>query len=323
MNINRQYRLCFLLAALCILSACSQRQDHYQGYVEGENTYMASSASGILKQLFVKQGEQVEAGQLLYKLDPYPQVLIVSQSRQQLRQAQKVLKDLIAPRRPEEIEAKLAQVNQADAQMKLNALRVKRNEILFARHVVAKDTLDAAIERYQQSKYLKEQYEAGYQLAKQGARKDMIKSQQAQVFGLLAKLKQAQWELLQKNVYAPASGIIFDTYYRVGEYVANQGAVLSLLSPDNVRIEFFVPAQALARLHIGDHIRFTCDGCKNARDAEISYISPEAEYIPPLIYSRENNDKIVFRVKASVKDSQAIFPGQPVMVTITGNQYES
>lgn len=109
--------------------------------------------------------------------------------------------------------------------------------------------------------------------------------------------------------------MIFDTYYLTGEYVSAEHAVASLLAPENIYIEFFVPLVALHNLRVGSSINFTYEGSKDIYEGRVIYISPSAEYLPPLVYSRENNDKIVFRIKARAKSIDTkLFPGQPVMV---------
>ncbi len=199
--------------------------------------------------------------------------------------------------------------------MTLAELRVKRNK-----HVLDKDTLDASLERYHELTYLKQQFEANLALAKQGARVEQIKAQKSQIAVLSSKVNLSRWQLSQKSFYAIADGMIFDTYYKKGEFVDAARPVAALLTPDNIRIEFFVPAEELAYLHVKKKITFDCDGCSKNNQAEINYISPEAEYVPPLVYSRENRDKLVFRIKATIKDAARFKPGQPVVVTVSRHE---
>lgn len=158
------------------------------------------------------------------------------------------------------------------------------------------------------------QYEANLKLAQLGSRIYQIKAQQSMVNSLSAKLNNAKWELSQKTIYAPADGVIFDTYYRKGEFIAAQQSVVSLLTPENIRIEFFVPLKYLSKIKVGQKITFDCEGCKKKNPAVIQYVSPEAEYLPPLVYSRENSSKLVFRIKASIMHPTQFKPGQPVVV---------
>lgn len=307
-----------LFLIVLILSSCSG-SDHkqFQGYIEGENIYLASPFYGILKDLNVHRGEQVNKGQILFILDPNPQRINIDQVESELDQAESTLVDLEKPRRLPEITAIEAQIEQANAQIQLATIRVDRFQKLFNKQASDKDSLDAAIANLQQQQQLKQQYEANLALAKLGGRDDLIKAQKAQINALQAKLNEAKWELEQKTIAAPAAGTIFDTYYRQGEYVASQQPVVSLLIPQNIRVEFFVPIDYLDRVKVGQEITFDCDGCAGTNKAVISYISPEVEYIPPVVYVRENYSKLVFRIKASIQNKPADFkPGQPVMVTL-------
>jgi HlyD family secretion protein len=132
----------------------------------------------------------------------------------------------------------------------------------------------------------------------------------------MVKLEEAEWRLAQKTLIAPEDGVIFDTYYKEGEVVGDQQPVLSLLTPRNIRVEFFIPVERLSTLKLNQKIQFTCEGCPEGQQAQITYVSPQAEYVPPLVYSRENNDKLVFRVKATIVPPVQVRPGQPVQVSV-------
>jgi HlyD family secretion protein len=307
----------FIAILASLLSSCHNAHHYsYQGYVEGENLYLASPYSGNLIESFVQRGQQVKKGQLLFRLDDNPQLLDVKQDQALLVQAKKVLADLSKPRRVPEINAIIAQIAQVDAQIKLAALRVKRNQELVKKSALDQDSLDASVERFNELTYLKVQTEENLKLAKEGSRPDQIKAQKALVYSLLARVNNGKWKLSQKSIYAPADGVIFDTYFLKGEWVGSSQPIATLLEPNNIRIEFFVPVNELASVHLNQTITFDCDGCAKENKARISYISPEAEYIPPLVYSRENNDKLVFRIKAQLNHPEQFKPGQPVIAMV-------
>jgi HlyD family secretion protein len=93
-------------------------------------------------------------------------------------------------------------------------------------------------------------------------------------------------------------------------------AVVSLLPAENIFVRFFVPEPVLGSLHLGDQVGLRCDGCAGGLTATISFISPQAEFTPPLIYSEDNTAKLVFLIEARPPPDQAIKfnPGQPVQV---------
>lgn len=308
---------CILIVLFSIgLFACSDSgQDHqFQGYVEGENSYLASPYSGILEKLLVSRGDQVKRGQILFQLDTEPQALEIQQASANLLQAQNLLKDLQQPRRLPEIAAIEAQIQQTSAQIELAEIRVARVQELLKRNAIDKDSVDAAIANLKEQQQLKAQYESNLALAKLGSRDYLITAQQAAVNSLTAKVSEMKWELAQKTIEAPNDGYIYDTYFREGEFVPAQQVVLSLLPPERVRIEFFIPISMLNAIKRGQEIHFLCYYCKEKAEATITYISPEAEYIPPLVYSRENTEKLVYRIKARIHDPNQFKPGEPVTV---------
>ena len=92
--------------------------------------------------------------------------------------------------------------------------------------------------------------------------------------------------------------------------------VVSLLPPGNIFVRFFVPEGSLAKLHAGDPVALSCGGCPAGLSATISFISPRAEYTPPLIYSESSKAKLVFLIEAQPPLEQAagLNPGQPIEV---------
>lgn len=302
------------MTLILTLVNCTSEEKSFQGYVEGDNIYIASPYAGLLNILAVKRGQRVTRGQLLFQLDKNPELLVIQEYDASVRQAQHVLKDLEQPKRQPEIQAIKAQIDQTKADKGLAAIRLTRQQKLFTRGVAAKDTVDAAVAHYQQLEQLEKQYRENLKLAETGSRNEQILAQKAQIDSLKSRLGQAYWQLAQKHREAPFSGIIFDTYFREGEWVGSQQPVVSLLTAENVHIEFFVPAPLLSTLKTGQSLEFAVTGSKTRSKGKVYYISPEAEFMPPLVYSRENANKLVFRVQLALTEFGQYKPGQPVTV---------
>ena len=130
--------------------------------------------------------------------------------------------------------------------------------------------------------------------------------------------------LTQKTVAAPATGVVEDVYYRVGEQVGAGMPVLSLLPPQNRKLRFFVPQADLDRVPPGAKVDVHCDGCTSNFAATVRFVSPQAEYTPPVIYSDSARQKLLFLVEAwpELADALKLKPGQPVEVRLaqTGAQ---
>jgi HlyD family secretion protein len=149
-----------------------------------------------------------------------------------------------------------------------------------------------------------------------GSRSDQVAGAEANVSALDAALARAEWDLSQKRQTAPVAGSVFDTLYREGEWVAAGRPVVALLPPQHVKVRTFVPQPWLGSIHVGDALEVRVDGAKEPYTAKVSFISPRAEYTPPVIYSRESREKLVFMVEGVFDAAAAakLHPGQPVDV---------
>ena len=113
---------------------------------------------------------------------------------------------------------------------------------------------------------------------------------------------------------APSAARVEELFYRPGEWVAANQPVVSLLPDDRVKVRFFVPEQEVARYRPGRSVRFSCDGCAAGLTARISYVSPRPEFTPPVIFSRDSRDRLVFMVEALPAKPANLMPGLPVDV---------
>jgi HlyD family secretion protein len=311
----------FLLALMMLfaLVGCSdQDKPAYLGYIDGKYIYLSSSVPGNLIQRLVNRGEQVKEGQKLYTLDPNPQQSELEQAQAQLTQSRQTLANLITGQRQTILNEITAQQRQAQADFVLAEQNIKRYRKLYKDGAVGKAELDSREATYNSTKEKVKEVNANLAEAKLGARKHLIFAQEAEVDVERANIKKLEWELSQKTMYANKSGLIFDTFYREGEYVPAGQAVLALLPPQNIRLQFFVPEKVLSQIKIGDQVNFTCDNCKRSNNATIYYISPQAEYTPPIIYSRDTREKLVYKVEADMPSQEAVkfHPGQPIEVSI-------
>jgi HlyD family secretion protein len=132
------------------------------------------------------------------------------------------------------------------------------------------------------------------------------------------RLVKAEWDLTQKRQLAPQAGLVFDTLFRVGEWVAAGRPVVALLPPGNIKVRAFVPETEIGAVHQGDRVRVGVDGASESFIGKVSFISPKAEYTPPVIYSRESREKLVFMIEIVFDAESAVklHPGQPVDVRL-------
>jgi HlyD family secretion protein len=287
-----------------------------QGYIEGEYVYVAAPVAGRLETLHVARGAQVAAATPLFELDRASEQPGRDDAAARLASAEANLADLRKGKRPSELASIEAQLAQAQAMLELAEAELNRRERLVASNVASREAVDQARAAYQRDKARVAELQAELKTAHLGARVDEIQAAEAEVTAARAQLAQAEWRLDQMSQAAPQAGVVVDTLYRPGEWVAAGAPVVSLLPPENVKVRFFVPEPRLGAIAIGGEVRVGCDACAPDLSAVISYIAPEAEYTPPVIYSREMRAKLVYLVEAKPRRPSALRPGQPVDVTL-------
>lgn len=131
-------------------------------------------------------------------------------------------------------------------------------------------------------------------------------------------VEQAQWRFQQKEQTAPGDSLVYDTYFRPGEWVPPGTPIIALLPPEAMKVRFFVPAADLGKLAIGAPLEVRMDGLPDPLPGRVSFVSPQAEYTLPIIYSRENRGKLVFLVEGSLAPEYArrLHPGAPIEVRL-------
>ncbi|WP_246171229.1 HlyD family secretion protein [Pandoraea eparura] len=306
------------LAALAWLAGCGDHGPRpWQGYVEGEFVYVASSQAGTLTTLSVTRGQQVKAGDALFDLESTFELAAQAHARETLASAEAQLRDLDTGKRPDEIAVATAQLKQAVAVRDRSLAQFDRDQAQYAAGGIAREQLDASRADARSSAARVQELQSSLAVARLPGRDAQRQAQAAQVAVARASLAQADWQLAQKHPVASAAGRVYDTMYRVGEWVPAGNPVVQLLPPGNIKVRFFVPEADLGRLRTGQTVHIACDRCGAGVSAHITYVAHQAEYTPPVIYSNDTRDKLVYLIEAhpATDDAVKLNPGQPVQVT--------
>jgi HlyD family secretion protein len=316
-------RASLVLAMLPLgLAACSNGpSDTFQGYGEGEYVYVASPYAGRLEKLDVARGAQVAAGATLFVIEHGVEQAAVDAAEAKVRNADAVITNLVGAKRKPELDALRAQIESATAALKLAKTQLDQKESLRKRGYVTQEALDVARANYERDTAQLTQMQAQLRSGLQSVgREAEIDAARANLEAARAELAQAKVKRDQKIAVAPAAALVQDTFFREGEWVPAGSPVVSLLPPGNIKARFFVPEAVVGRLRIGDRVSISCDGCAAPFAARISFVSPQAEYTPPVIYSRESRQKLVFMIEARPDgaDARKLHPGQPVDVRLEG-----
>jgi HlyD family secretion protein len=312
-----RFSLLLLTAFAFLLGACSHSAPTgWQGYLEGDFVYVGAPLAGQLEKLAVQKGARVNIGAPLFVLEQSAELSALREAAGRLRQSQAQLADLKKGQRPSEIAAIEARLAQAKTAAELSGNEFERAAKLHASKVMSDDDYDRARLNHEADTKLIAETAAQLTTAQLGSRIDTIAAAEAEVTAAQAAVDHAGWSVAQKTQTAPRPALVYDTLYREGEFVAAGQPVVSLLPPENIKVRFFVPESEFANLKAGEAVNVAISG-QSTLTAHITYLSPQPEYTPPILYNRENRTKLVFMIEAAFDPAAArdLHPGQPVDVS--------
>jgi HlyD family secretion protein len=282
-----------LIACTLALAACGGKAPtRLQGYAEADYLYLSPREAGFVETLAVKEGDEVKPGALVFRLD-------VDRSNATLAHAQ-------AQRNAsrDTATAQTQSIAEARAEVNLAQVTLARSQALFAKGYVAKAQVD------QDTANLKA---AEARLRNASAQRKAATSTTGASQADVALAHEAAED---RSVFAPAAGRIERIFLRPGELAQAGAPVVSLLTPANMRLRFFAPERELALLRLGDVVDVSCDNCAAGMTARISFIANEPQFTPPVIYSTDQREKLVYLVEAHPEHPESFRPGQPVDITL-------
>lgn len=305
-----------ILAALVLagLSALPRlgRPAALSGYVEGEPLYLSAPVSGSVVRVNVRRGDEVKAGQTLFTIDPRQLSAQREQARADVAAAEAEARDARQGQRPVELavfdaEVAAAEARARDAQSVLNRVRplVQKGIYAPARLDDARASAQAAQAEVAAAKRRRE-------AAALGAREEQVRAADSRVAQSQAGLSAAAARLSDLAPVAPAAARVEEVFFQPGEWAGANQPVVALLPNDRIKLRFFAPEETVAAYRPGRTVRFSCDGCAEGLTARIVFVAPRPEFTPPVIYSRESRDRLVYLIEAV--PSVRLNPGQPVDV---------
>ncbi len=297
--------------AAWLLLGRSERIETLSGYIEGESLYLSAPVAGTIEWVTAVEGTRVPGGQRLFAIAPATLTAQGQQARAGLAAARTQIASAEATARQAEAEAGAATAEAERARRDLARLLSVQGEDPAA---VAGRDVDAARAAVRSA-------EARVAAARRtaDARRAQIEAARAQAAEAEGGEREVQIRVDQLSPQAPAPARVEEVFFQPGEWVAANQPVVSLLPDERVKVRFYVPEQEVSRYRPGTRVRFSCDGCPAGLAATIRYVSPRPEFTPPIIFSRDSRDRLVFMVEAWPARPAGLRPGLPVDVIPLGD----
>ncbi len=292
----------------------------WNGYVEADYVYIAPVTPGRITAVHVREGDKVKAGALLVELETDAQTAALAAAKAGVAQAQANLDNLETGSREAEINVIEASLKSAVASRDLAQQDHDRTFALRARGQATSAQMQQAEGTLAQANAQVEQLQAQLQVAKLPARKAQRLAAEAALNVARSQQKSAEIALADRSLMSPIDGRVDQRLYDPGEVAGAGAAILSLYDPARLKVIFYVPEAKRSSVKLGEVLDVSCDGCQPGLTAEITRIGVEPQFTPPILYSRDERGRLVFRAEARLMQTDGLSPGQPVSILPEGRK---
>jgi HlyD family secretion protein len=307
-----------LLLPLFLLAGCGNASDQstYTGYVEVKYRYIAAEQAGRIITEPVTEGDRVEKGDLLFRLEAQAQEAQLARLEAQVAEAAAGVSDISAGARPEEMKALQARLSEARARYTQARSDRDRHMALVEQELEPQAVADKVQADYRAARARLRAAEEAINIARLGGREGQVSAARAALEAARQSADEARYRLAQRSVSAPVNASVEEIYYRPGEVVGAGRPVMALLPENAMVVRFFVSQQALPGFSLGQELQIKADGLDQPIEAKITFISSRAEFTPPVIYSADSREPLVFMVEARPATQQGLHAGLPVDVEL-------
>ncbi len=284
----------------------------FNGYLEADYLYVAPLSPGRIVEIGAEEGQGVLAGQVLVRLEDSAQRAALRGAEAAVAQARANLENLSTGGRADEIAVIAASLHRAEADRALAEANFARTERLAGQGQVSTARVDQDRTALEAARAQVEQLQAQLAVAQLPARDAQRVAAEAALAVAEAQAETARIALEDRVLRAPASGLLERRFYEAGEVAGTGAPILAILVPGEVRVIFYLPEAERAGFHLGDVLKLGCDGCAEGMEARLVQMASAPQYTPPILYSRDERGRLVFRAEATVKGAEGLLPGQPV-----------
>jgi HlyD family secretion protein len=287
----------------------------YNGYVEADYVYVAPLSAGRIVSVLAAEGDRVAKGQLLLKLEDTSQTEALRAAEAGVAVARANLDNLQTGSREAEIAVIRASLHKAFADQKLARTTLDRSTALLERGLVPPAQVDTDRANLDRADAQIEQLQAQLKVAELPARDAQRLAAEGSLDMAKAQAAIARSNLDDRTIQAPATGVVDRIFFDAGEVAATGAPILSIFPPDRLKAIFFIPEPERTSFRVGDRLNLACDGCGEGITARITYLASDPQYTPPIIYSRDERARLVFRAEALLEHGDGLLPGQPISLS--------
>jgi len=283
------------------------------GTIEATEVEVSSKLPGRIAQLLVKEGDTVQAKQIIARLDMAEIEAEVAQHQAAWARTEAQLKELLAGSRVEEIEEARANLRQAEDNLKLAKDDWDRFDNLFKEGAISAQERDRAKNKVEVAISQVKAARERYQMIRIGPRPEVIEAARHERDRAKAALGAAQVRLRDGTILAPLAGIVLTKRAEQGEIINPGFPIVVLIDPDDLWLRVYIPESEIGLVKIGQKGTITVDSFPNRRfEGKVIEISSKAEFTPRTVQTKKERVNLVFGVKISLDNRERLLkPGMP------------
>jgi HlyD family secretion protein len=312
-----------VLGQATLFSGCRAAQgaepSSLQGVVELEETPIGFELSGRLTQLLVEEGDVVEAGAVLARIDDG-----LEQSSRNIRLseaevARQQAGAVKAGARGEELRSLGSRVTAAKATEDLLRKQAQRERALLEKGVVAAAAVDDIEGQLARASAERESLEHNLKLLRQGARREDVSVANARAQAATAAVELNDVRLVRHELRAPIKGTVLDVNFEQGEVVGAAAPVVTIADTRRPYVDVFVPQAEISAVSVKQRARIKVDALSNELAGQVEHISRRTEFTPRYLFSERERGTLVVRVRVRVEDpKEQLRAGVPAFVRLGG-----
>ncbi|WP_448647609.1 HlyD family secretion protein [Pseudomonas mohnii] len=260
------------------------------GRLEATEVQIASKTPGRLAEVLVDEGDKVTKGQLLARMDT------------RTLEAQRNQAEAEVLRARENLSAARANVQLRQSEQLLAQQELKRSQELIKHGFVSSQIVD------------QQQARLDTGVAAVAASRAQVSAVGATIGAAQAQVAMLTSEIDDASLRAPIDGVVQLRMAEPGEVLGAGGRVLLLIDPSDQYMNLYLPASVTGRLAVGDDARVLLDALPDRPlPAKISFVAAKSQFTPKEVETRDERQKLVFRVKLRLTDPGALPQAKPGM----------
>jgi HlyD family secretion protein len=291
-----------ILASIFLFASCSEESEmkyiEESGNIEVTNIMLSSHASGKVVDIYVDEGDQVEEGATLLIIDHELLKIQLKQANAGMRAAKAQLDLVITGARKEDVSLATEQLTQANTNFESAKTDFERMKNLFDEQAITKKQFDDAETRITISKSQLVAAQENLNKIKNISRPEEITQTRSNFEKAEANVELIKKQIKDSHIISPLNGIVVDKFVEIGESVNYGSSIFKISDLSIVELVVYINEENLGKVKLGQATEVYTDTYKEkVYKGKVIYISPEAEFTPKNIQTKDERTKLVFAVK--------------------------